>query len=235
MTSPVSTYFECDPPESGKRKHGYSRDHRPDCVQVVIALIVTPDGFPLAYEVLPGNTLDKQTLKDFLGLDRDPVRQGRPDLGDGVQLQSFPRLVLVISVAPLGLIGVVGALLPTYTPMSFIAILGPIALIGMIIRNSVILIDQIESNIAAGVDRWDAVVEATGRRLRPIMLTAAAAILGTIPIASDSFWRPMAMAIMWAGGGDAVDAAFPAGGLCGVVPYPRAGWGKRAGREGRHR
>ncbi len=62
----TSTYFECDPPESGKRKFGYSRDKRSDCVQVVIALIVTPDGFPLAYEVLPGNTLDKQTLKDFL-------------------------------------------------------------------------------------------------------------------------------------------------------------------------
>jgi hypothetical protein len=62
----TSTYFECDPPEYGKRKHGYSRDHRPDCVQVVIALIVTPDGFPLAYEILPGNTLDQQSLKDFL-------------------------------------------------------------------------------------------------------------------------------------------------------------------------
>jgi len=62
----TSTYFECDPPETGKRTFGYSRDHRFDCVQVVIALIVTPDGFPLAYEVLPGNTLDHQTLKDFL-------------------------------------------------------------------------------------------------------------------------------------------------------------------------
>jgi transposase len=62
----TSTYFECDPPQSGKRKFGYSRDKRSDCVQVVIALIVTPDGFPLAYEVLPGNTLDKQTLTDFL-------------------------------------------------------------------------------------------------------------------------------------------------------------------------
>jgi hypothetical protein len=62
----TSTYFECDPPEHGKRKFGYSRDKRSDCVQVVIALIVTPDGFPLAYEVLPGNTLDKQTLTDFL-------------------------------------------------------------------------------------------------------------------------------------------------------------------------
>jgi transposase len=63
----TSTHFECDPPESGKRTFGYSRDKRPDCVQVVIALVVTPDGFPLAYEVLPGNTLDKQTLTDFLG------------------------------------------------------------------------------------------------------------------------------------------------------------------------
>ncbi len=113
-----------------------------------------------------------------------------------VQLQSFQRLLLVISVAPLGLIGIVGALLPTHTPMGFIAILGCVALAGMIIRNSVILIDQIETNIAAGIDRWEALVEATCHRLRPIMLTAAAAILGMIPIASDSFWRPMAMAIM---------------------------------------
>jgi transposase len=62
----TSTYFESDPPDYGKRKHGYSRDKRPDCVQVIIALIVTPDGFPLAYEVLPGNTSDKTTLEDFL-------------------------------------------------------------------------------------------------------------------------------------------------------------------------
>ncbi len=62
----TSTYFECNPPESGLRQFGYSRDKRSDCVQAVIAPIVTPDGFPLAYEVLPGNTLDKQTLKDFL-------------------------------------------------------------------------------------------------------------------------------------------------------------------------
>ena len=72
----TSTYFECDPPEHGKRKFGYSRDKGSDCVQVVIALIVTPDGFPRADEVLPGNTLDKQTLTDFLGLDRSAVRQG---------------------------------------------------------------------------------------------------------------------------------------------------------------
>jgi multidrug efflux pump subunit AcrB len=113
-----------------------------------------------------------------------------------VQLQSFQRLVLVVSVAPLGLIGVVGIMLPTGTPMGFIAILGCVALIGMIIRNSVILVDQIETDIAAGHDGWSAVVEATCHRVRPIMLTAAAAILAMIPIAGDSFWRPMAMAIM---------------------------------------
>src|SRR6202790_3127422 len=62
----TSTYFECDPPEAGKRRFGYSRDKRSDCVQVVIALIVTPDGFPLAYEVMSGNTSDKRTLRDFI-------------------------------------------------------------------------------------------------------------------------------------------------------------------------
>jgi len=113
-----------------------------------------------------------------------------------LQLQSFQRLVLVISVAPLGLIGIVAAMLPTGTPMGFIATLGVIALIGMIIRNSVILIDQIEHNIAAGADPWTAIVEATMHRLRPILLTAAAAILGMLPIARDVFWGPMAYAVI---------------------------------------
>ena len=113
-----------------------------------------------------------------------------------VQLQSFQRLALVLSVAPLGLIGVVAALLPTGTPMGFVAMLGCVALIGMIVRNSVILVDQIERNVADGMERWEAVIEATCHRLRPILLTAAAAILGMIPIASESFWGPMAFAII---------------------------------------
>ena len=81
----TSTYFEWDPPddESDKRRYGYSRDKRPDCVQVVIALVVTPDGFPLAYEVMPGNTSDKTTLRGFLAQDRGALRQGPPRLGDG--------------------------------------------------------------------------------------------------------------------------------------------------------
>ena len=113
-----------------------------------------------------------------------------------VQLGSFRQLALVISVAPLGLIGVVAALLITGTPMGFIAILGSIALAGMIIRNSVILVHQIEHERAQGVDPWQAVIDATKHRFRPIMLTAAAAILGMIPIMHDVFWGPMAYAIV---------------------------------------
>ena len=113
-----------------------------------------------------------------------------------VQLQSFSRLFLVISVAPLGLIGVVAALLLSNKPLGFVAILGVLALTGMIARNSVILIDQIEKEKAQGLHPWDAVVEATAHRFRPILLTASAAILGVIPIAPTVFWGPMAYAIM---------------------------------------
>jgi multidrug efflux pump subunit AcrB len=112
-----------------------------------------------------------------------------------VQLQSFSRLALVLSVAPLGFIGVVVTLLATATPFGFIALLGVIALTGMIIRNSVILVDRIEWNHAQGLPTWDAVLEATEHRLRPILLTASAAILGMIPIMHDVFWGPMAYAI----------------------------------------
>jgi multidrug efflux pump subunit AcrB len=113
-----------------------------------------------------------------------------------IQLQSVQLLILVMSVAPLGLIGVVAALLASGKPLGFVAILGVIALIGMIVRNSVILIEQIETEIAGGRLPWDAVVEASTNRFRPILLTAAAAILGMIPIAPTVFWGPMAYAIM---------------------------------------
>ncbi len=113
-----------------------------------------------------------------------------------LQLQSFHRLFLVVTVAPLGLIGVVAALLPTGAPLGFVAILGVLALIGILIRNSVILIVQIETLRHEGHEAWDAVVEATVHRMRPIMLTAAAASLALIPIASEVFWGPMAYAMM---------------------------------------
>ena len=113
-----------------------------------------------------------------------------------VQLQSFQRLFLVLATAPLALIGVAAALLIFRAPMGFVAILGVVSLIGMVIRNSVILIDQIDTEIAAGQHPWNAVIVATEHRLRPILLTAAAAILGMIPIAPTVFWGPMAYAVM---------------------------------------
>jgi multidrug efflux pump len=113
-----------------------------------------------------------------------------------IQLQGFNRLFLVLSVAPLGLIGVVAALLAADKPLGFVALLGVLALTGMIARNSVILIHQVEVEKEQGRHPWDAVVEATTHRFRPILLTAAAAILGMIPIAPTIFWGPMAYAIM---------------------------------------
>ncbi|MBX4969236.1 efflux RND transporter permease subunit [Rhizobium binae] len=113
-----------------------------------------------------------------------------------IQLQSFSRLFLVFAVAPTALIGVVAALLLSNAPMGFVAILGILALIGILIRNSVILVVQIEHLRAEGVAAWQAVIEATEHRMRPIMLTAAAATLALIPISREIFWGPMAYAMM---------------------------------------
>ncbi len=113
-----------------------------------------------------------------------------------IQLHSVKKLLLVVSVVPLGLIGVVAALLLTGYPLGFVAILGILALIGIIIRNSVILVTQIDEFMAAGEDAWTAVVMATEHRCRPILLTAAAASLGMIPIAREVFWGPMAYAMI---------------------------------------
>ena len=113
-----------------------------------------------------------------------------------IQLQSVQKMFLVASVAPLGLIGVVLALVPTGTPMGFVAILGILALVGIIIRNSVILVTQIDQFERDGYDPWHAVVQATEHRRRPILLTAAAASLGMIPIAREVFWGPMAYAMI---------------------------------------
>jgi multidrug efflux pump subunit AcrB len=112
------------------------------------------------------------------------------------QLQSFQRLALVLSVAPLGLIGVVAALLLSGRPLGFVAILGILALIGMITKNAVILIGQIDAERAAGKSVWQSAIDASSARFRPIMLTAVSTVLGLIPIAPTVFWGPMAFAIM---------------------------------------
>ncbi len=113
-----------------------------------------------------------------------------------VQLQSFSRLALVFVTAPLGLIGATGALLVSNRPFGFVALLGLIALAGMIMRNTVILVDQIDRDIAAGHTRHRAIIDATVRRARPVALTALAAILGMVPLAGSAFWGPMAITIM---------------------------------------
>jgi multidrug efflux pump subunit AcrB len=113
-----------------------------------------------------------------------------------LQLQSFSRSVLVFLTGPLGIAGVAAALLLLNRPFGFVALLGVIALMGLIMRNSVILIDQIEQDRARGVPAWDAIVESAVRRFRPIVLTAAAAVLAMIPLSRSVFWGPMAVAIM---------------------------------------
>jgi multidrug efflux pump len=113
-----------------------------------------------------------------------------------IQLRSFSRMFMVFITAPLGLIGVTLFLLIFNQPFGFVAMLGTIALSGMIMRNSVILVDQIEQDIAAGLDQWQAIIEATVRRFRPIVLTALAAVLAMIPLSRSLFFGPMAVAIM---------------------------------------
>ncbi|WP_085315911.1 efflux RND transporter permease subunit [Derxia lacustris] len=113
-----------------------------------------------------------------------------------LQVHSFSRAVMIFLTGPLGFIGAAAALLLLRAPFGFVAQLGVIALVGMIIRNSVILVDQIEQDRAAGVDAWTAIVEAAVRRFRPILLTAAAAVLAMIPLSRSVFWGPMAVAIM---------------------------------------
>ncbi|SFD83176.1 multidrug efflux pump [Pseudomonas citronellolis] len=113
-----------------------------------------------------------------------------------IQLRSFSRMAMVFLTAPLGLIGVTLFLLVFQKPFGFVAMLGTIALAGMIMRNSVILVDQIEQDIAHGLDRRHAIIEATVRRFRPIVLTALAAVLAMIPLSRSAFFGPMAVAIM---------------------------------------
>jgi len=113
-----------------------------------------------------------------------------------IQLQSFSRMFMVFLTSPLAIIGVVPALLAFRAPFGFVALLGVIALGGMIMRNAIILVDQIDQDIGRGAAPWSAIVEATVRRSRPVVLTAAAAVLAMIPLTRSVFWGPMAISIM---------------------------------------
>ncbi len=151
---------------------------------------------PVGYRVDIGGSLEES------GRAQESINAGMPMMLAVVlailmiQLQSFARTFMVLLTAPLGLIGVALALLVFRQPFGFVAMLGTIALGGMIMRNTVILVDQIEQDIRAGEPPWVAIREATVRRFRPIMLTAAAAILAMIPLTRNVLWGPMAFAIM---------------------------------------
>jgi multidrug efflux pump len=151
---------------------------------------------PLGYRIEQGGAIEDSTRG------QKSIAAGAPLLVIAVltllmiQLQSFARTFMVVLTAPLGLIGVALALLVFGKPFGFVALLGTIALAGIIMRNSVILVDQIEQDIAAGHGAWEAVIGATVRRFRPIVLTAAAAVLALIPLARSDFFGPMAVAMM---------------------------------------
>ena len=153
-------------------------------------------GLPAGYHIDTGGAWHESRINE------EPIQRLFPIMIVAVltllmlQLQSFSKTLMVVLTAPLGMIGVVAALLLFSAPMGFVAQLGIIALFGMIMRNSVILVDQIRQDIAAGQPPWTAIRESAVRRFRPIMLTAAAAVLAMIPLTRSELWGPMAMAIM---------------------------------------
>jgi len=193
------------------------RDNRDYSITVQSDIIEGLQGATVTQELLPGlRALEARWKADGLGSYRIEVAgaveqssQGSDSIAAGVpvmlfitftllmlQLHSFSRAMLVFLTGPLGIAGVAAALLISGRPFGFVALLGVIALMGMIQRNSVILIDQIEQDRANGIPAWDAIVGSAVRRLRPIVLTAAAAVLAMIPLSRSVFWGPMAVAIM---------------------------------------
>lgn len=153
-------------------------------------------GLPKGYRIEVGGTVEESAQSQASVFARVPLMLFLMLLFLMAQLHSFSRLALVLSIVPMGLIGIVAALLISGRPLGFVAILGILALMGMIARNAVILIEQIETERAEGREPWDAVVQGTLSRFRPIMLTAISTVLGFIPIAPTVFWGPMAFAIM---------------------------------------
>lgn len=177
-------------------------DLRDGALGIDVAHAITPKlddlraALPVGYHIEAGGTVEANNKA------RASISTGVPFMLLAIftllmiQLQSFRRSLMVALTAPLGLIGVVAALLLSGMPFGFVAMLGVIAMLGIIMRNSVILVDQIEQDIDGGLPAPEAVVDATVRRFRPIMLTAAAAVLALIPLARSTFFGPMAVALM---------------------------------------
>jgi len=153
-------------------------------------------GLPRSYQIAVGGTVEESKKSQASVIAVVPVMLLIILTVLMVQLRSFQRLILVLSVAPLGLIGVVAALLVSGKPLGFVAILGILALIGIITKNAVILIGQIDAERSQGKDVQQAAIDASSGRFRPIMLTAISTVLGMVPIATTVFWGPMAFSIM---------------------------------------
>jgi multidrug efflux pump len=151
---------------------------------------------PPAYSIAVGGTVEESAKSQASVISVVPVMLLIMLTVLMAQLRSFKSLAIVLSIAPLGLIGVVSALLLSGKPLGFVALLGILALIGIITKNAVILIGQIEAERASGKGVVDAALDAASTRFRPIMLTAVSTVLGMIPIAPTVFWGPMAFAIM---------------------------------------
>ena len=177
-------------------------DIRDDLTPPTVVAQILPTLDPVRAELPEGYLLETGGTVEDSARGQNSIAAGMPLFLLAVvtllmlQLRSFSRSALVLLTAPLGLIGVTLFLLVFRVPFGFVAMLGTIALAGMIMRNSVILVDQIEQDIAAGHARWQAIVDATVRRFRPIVLTALAAILAMIPLSRSLFFGPMAVAIM---------------------------------------
>jgi len=160
------------------------------------AVVALQASLPKGYRIALGGTVEESAKSQASVFAMIPAMLFLMLLFLMAQLHSFTRLAIVLSLVPMGLIGIVGALLLSGRPLGFVAILGILALMGMIARNAVILIEQIEAERAHGREVWDAIVEGAVSRFRPIMLTAISTVLGFIPIAPTVFWGPMAFAIM---------------------------------------
>jgi len=154
------------------------------------------NSLPPAYRIAVGGTVEESKASQASVIAVVPIMLLIMLTVLMVQLRSFHRLGLVLSVGPLGLIGVVAALLISGMPLGFVAILGVLALLGIITKNAVILIGQIDAERDQGKDVWQAAMDASSARFRPIMLTAVSTVLGMIPIAPTVFWGPMAFSIM---------------------------------------
>ncbi len=206
LSSVATFHYQLEQPSIARRnriptitvKGGVVGDKQPDTIvkELETKVAAFKKAMPAGYSVEVGGAVEQSAQSQGPIVKVVPVMLFVMATLLMIQLQSFHRLFLVFSVAPLALVGVVAALVLSRAPLGFVAILGVLALIGILIRNSVILIVQIEQLRSEGVSAFKAVFEATEHRMRPIMLTAAAATLALIPISREVFWGPMAYAMM---------------------------------------